>query len=263
VVDTLFLSPLAFPENPYHRLVKDYKLVRSAVSDPLADCHLAAQVLREQWEEFSRRVHADEAPLLAIYRFCFRGASGLESAATGGSGISLVFAALGVELPDVPRVLDLLDRYWEGRVCRATARSLALRHLTDPHLRPALAYATAWLQVAGARSVLPPWVRHRFPAVAALLHALRDLPCDAPDCVWCRIAHDPLGQLRRWFGLEQFRPEPREADGGSLQEAIVTHGMGEGSQLAIMPPASSASWRQARVSRCPRSPVSPPPPRPM
>ena len=25
VIDTLFLSPLAFPENPYHRLVKDYK----------------------------------------------------------------------------------------------------------------------------------------------------------------------------------------------------------------------------------------------
>jgi ATP-dependent DNA helicase RecQ len=28
VIDTLYLSPLAFPENPYHRLVKDYKLVR-------------------------------------------------------------------------------------------------------------------------------------------------------------------------------------------------------------------------------------------
>ena len=27
VIDTLELSPLAFPENPYHRLVKDYKLV--------------------------------------------------------------------------------------------------------------------------------------------------------------------------------------------------------------------------------------------
>ena len=27
-VDTLELSPLAFPENPYHSLVKDYKLVR-------------------------------------------------------------------------------------------------------------------------------------------------------------------------------------------------------------------------------------------
>jgi len=29
-VDTLVLSPLCFPENPYHRLVKDYKLVRES-----------------------------------------------------------------------------------------------------------------------------------------------------------------------------------------------------------------------------------------
>ncbi|MFQ5507584.1 MAG: hypothetical protein ACE5F1_22710, partial [Planctomycetota bacterium] len=34
VVDTLFLSPLAFPENPYHRLVKGYKLLKQARNDP-------------------------------------------------------------------------------------------------------------------------------------------------------------------------------------------------------------------------------------
>ena len=36
VVDTLYLSPLAFPENPYHRLVKDYKLVTESLNDPVA-----------------------------------------------------------------------------------------------------------------------------------------------------------------------------------------------------------------------------------
>jgi len=35
VIDTLYLSPLAFPKNPYHRLVKDYKLVRDTLNDPL------------------------------------------------------------------------------------------------------------------------------------------------------------------------------------------------------------------------------------
>ena len=38
IIDTLYLSPLAFPQNPYHRLVKDYKLVRDSVADPVADC---------------------------------------------------------------------------------------------------------------------------------------------------------------------------------------------------------------------------------
>ncbi|WP_295384581.1 RecQ family ATP-dependent DNA helicase [uncultured Thiodictyon sp.] len=241
VVDTLFLSPLAFPENPYHRLVKDYKLVRDGVADPLADCRLAEQVFREQWAEFARRALAGEAGWLAIYRFCFRGATGLESAATGGSGVALVFATLGIDLPDVPGVLDLLRRCWDGRVCHTAAQPQALRHLTDPRLRPALAYATAWLQVAGARSVLPPWVRHRFPETAVLLHALRDLPCAAPDCLWCRTTHDPQGQLKRWFGLTAFRPEPKDADGGSLQGAIVAHGMAQGSALAIMPTGGGKS----------------------
>ena len=54
VIDTLYLSPLAFPQNPYHRLVKDYKLVRSSVSNPVADARLAASVFRDQWESFHR-----------------------------------------------------------------------------------------------------------------------------------------------------------------------------------------------------------------
>jgi ATP-dependent DNA helicase RecQ len=45
VIDTLYLSVLAFPENPYHRLVKDYKLVRESLSDPVADARLAASVV--------------------------------------------------------------------------------------------------------------------------------------------------------------------------------------------------------------------------
>ncbi|WP_043756020.1 RecQ family ATP-dependent DNA helicase [Imhoffiella purpurea] len=241
VVDTLFLSPLVFPENPYHRLVKNYKLVRATVSDPLADCHLAAQVLTEQWEELERRSAAGDSDLLALYRFCFRGALDLESAPRGGSGISIVLGALGAELPDVPAALDLVRRRWSGRTCSSASRPLALRYFTDPRLRPVVAYATAWLQVAGARSVLPPWVRHRFPRTIELLHALRDVPCRSPDCAWCREIHDPGVQLQRFFGFEHFRETPATEAGDSLQEAIVAHGMGDGSQLAILPTGGGKS----------------------
>lgn len=33
VIDTLRLSPLAFPQNPYHRLIKNHKLIASALKD--------------------------------------------------------------------------------------------------------------------------------------------------------------------------------------------------------------------------------------
>ncbi len=71
VIDTLFLSPLAFPENPYHRLVKDYKLVKDSVSDPVADARLAASVFLDQWESFSKMVSDGHADILSFYRFCF------------------------------------------------------------------------------------------------------------------------------------------------------------------------------------------------
>lgn len=48
VIDTLALSPLAFPENPFHRLVKDYKLVRESVNDPVADARQAMVLFRDE-----------------------------------------------------------------------------------------------------------------------------------------------------------------------------------------------------------------------
>jgi len=63
VIDTLFLSPLAFPENPYHRLVKNYKLVRDSVNDPVADSRLAEQLFQEQLEAFRK----GDADLLSFY----------------------------------------------------------------------------------------------------------------------------------------------------------------------------------------------------
>ncbi len=241
VVDTLYLSPLAFPENPYHRLVKDYKLVRDTVSDPLADARLAAQVFREQWAEFTRRRQGGDADLLRLYRFCLRGATALAGSDRGGEGLASVFTALGVELPQPRVALDLALGIWHGQTCAQAAPSMALKHLADPRLRPPLAYATAWLQVAGARSVLPPWVRHRFPATADLLQALRDSPCQDPACAWCARTHNPQDQLRRWFGFDGFRPTPAMADGGSLQEAVIAHGMGGGSHLAILPTGGGKS----------------------
>ena len=37
LVDTLYLSPLLFPERPYHRLVKDEKLVCDELNNPVND----------------------------------------------------------------------------------------------------------------------------------------------------------------------------------------------------------------------------------
>ena len=45
LVDTLFISPLLFPERPYHRLLKDDKLVSEQMNNPVNDCDKARDLL--------------------------------------------------------------------------------------------------------------------------------------------------------------------------------------------------------------------------
>src|SRR5438874_6669138 len=54
-IDTLRLNPLAFPRNPYHRLVKHYQdgqLQRGQLNDPELDARLTLDVFRDQLQSF-------------------------------------------------------------------------------------------------------------------------------------------------------------------------------------------------------------------
>jgi len=66
VIDTLLLSPLAFPQNPYHRLIKDYKLVRDTLNSPLSDCRATRILFNDQIEAF-RALAAESPEELAVY----------------------------------------------------------------------------------------------------------------------------------------------------------------------------------------------------
>ena len=46
-IDTLFYSPLLFPNKPYHKLVKDYRLLSEYVNDPVADSKATETLLLE------------------------------------------------------------------------------------------------------------------------------------------------------------------------------------------------------------------------
>jgi len=62
LVDTLYLSPLLFPERPYHRLVKDDKLVSDQMNNPVNDCEKARDLLLDEmarwdaWPEQKQRL---------------------------------------------------------------------------------------------------------------------------------------------------------------------------------------------------------------
>ena len=227
VIDTLFLSPIAFPENPYHHLVKDYRLLSTALNDPVADARGAGQLFSDQFQAFKILQGADNG-LVRFYAWAF------------SKTMKPVFRALEAE-PFIEReAKGFLASTVAGFGCATAGQSLA-EHFLQIERRESVAYALAWLRVAGSNSILPPWVRHRFPEVVRIVRDLRDKGCSDPGCSYCQSNHNPKRQLKRFFGFDGFRAKPAWPEGGSLQEAIVRHGMNSEPLLAILPTGGGKS----------------------
>jgi ATP-dependent DNA helicase RecQ len=240
VIDTLFLSPLAFPEVPYHALVKDYRLVKDSVNDPVADARLSARVFCDQWQAFAEQAARGDTDLLSLLRFCWTGPVTTSGRLLRTEGLVLFFDHVGARPLDAEAAQVVFERLAAGRVCRSSTAGL-IRELAASQQLAALAYVAAWLGVSGGSSILPPWVRLSMPATVGLIHRLRSVPCKDPGCGYCSEVHDPPGQLRRYFGFDQFRAEPAAEDGGSLQESIVRCAMADQPLLAILPTGGGKS----------------------
>ncbi len=232
VVDTLLLSPLAFPENPYHRLVKNYRLVRDGKSDPLLDAKLAESLFQDQWLALQAQQQDDD--ILSFYHYAFSGD-------TQYAGLQQTLTELGAKPINASQAFDLFKQLSRNQVCETAFNKIILSYLPNPHKRPALAYCLAWLRVAGGNSILPPWVRQTFQDVAPALRQLRDIPCGKPSCGYCQQTHNPVTQLSRYFGFPAFRNDPPATDGSSLQQQIVQAAMCDSPLFAVLPTGGGKS----------------------
>ena len=236
VVDTLRLNPLAFPRNPYHHLVKHYQdgqLKRERVNDPELDARLSLQLLTDQ-----RKALRDAEPELLI---AWHWLTTVKSA--GSQPDEAGFNAFFATLRHAPRPsANEAQAAIRKRLLKTACRSESQRVLSQLEQQGwSLAYALAWLSVAGGNSVMPPWVRHQFPDACRLVRQLRDLACTDPGCDWCREHQDARKELKRWFGFDDFRPEPKESDGTPMQQAIVKAAMAGASALGILPTGTGKS----------------------
>ncbi|MBL8481828.1 MAG: RecQ family ATP-dependent DNA helicase [Rhodocyclaceae bacterium] len=252
LVDTLELSPVAFPQNPYHALVKDYKLVRSTRADPLADAKLALRLWGDEYDAMAE-LHAASPQEAACQHYFFRNWP-------GGRGLDALFMTIRhARAPDAAQTADLYHALARGKVCGNALQHLLAEAMADPAQYPPLAYLLAWLRVAGGNSVLPHWVGRQFPQTRAYIHRLRETPCLDAACAYCRERLDPRRELQRYFGYTDFRAQPAAPDGTSLQAAIVQAGYAGRSLLAILPtgggksicfqlPALSRHWRRGALT---------------
>ncbi|ADC64076.1 ATP-dependent DNA helicase, RecQ family (plasmid) [Allochromatium vinosum DSM 180] len=234
LIDTLELSPIAFPRNPYHKLVKDYRLCTTSRNDPVRDAELAYQLFRDEYAALKARAAESPDELLCLHALM----GGEENA-----GLARIFRAVRHSAPpSLEETVTAWTRATADQVCLTAHRRLITDWLPDPAWRKPLAYTLAWLGVAGGNSVLPSWVRHAFPKTGEAIAALRDRPCDDPACAWCREQHDLDRLLPLYFpGITRFRTKPATPDGRSLQRAIVENGFGGRPTLAILPTGGGKS----------------------
>ncbi len=231
VIDTLRLSPLAFPQNPYHRLIKDYKLIRESLNSPLGDCRSTLTLFRDQQAAF-----LDLKTMNALELSCYQGL-----VAPAGSDLDLIFSSIArspapsmSELRRaIPQLLVETDPTLRRpyKVCQTRLTSLLESDLGCDELHWPLAYALAWLRVSGGNSVIAPWVRYQFPEVSRLIAELRDVPCGVDSCGYCSTTHDPVHELKRYFGYDDFR---QDNDGLCRQHDVVLAGMRGENVLAVL-----------------------------
>ena len=232
-IDTLYLSPLAYPANPYHRLVKDYQIVRDSLNDPVLDAKLAGKIFAEQWEAFIAQLQGgSELPI--FYRSFLHKSEKLK-------GTADAMVAMGVPLLEGDDLYESFGWFAKKYACNSAVEQLTEQLYYANFEYPALAYVAAWLSVAGGNSVLPPWVRHHFPQISSLLHKLRENNCGQSTCRYCNTHHNPKHFLENYFGFEDFRPQPATKDGKSLQEEIVTAGAKNATLFATLPTGGGKS----------------------
>jgi ATP-dependent DNA helicase RecQ len=253
VLDTLELSALAFPNNPYHRLVKGYKLVSDSRNEPERDARIALELLVDELVALDEMRQSDPE-WLSLLHFLVRGDDPLDE----------LFKALRCDRsPTSPNaMLSALHTFKEK--CCLTALRRATETFSESSAEAqealkALAYALGWIRVSGGNSVLPLWVMEAMPAVRQHVTRLREEDCGNPACAYCAEQHNPESLLHSYFQKPSFRDKPAAPDGTSLQRAIVQAGLKRVSLLAVLPtgggksicyqlPALVHYWRSGKLT---------------
>lgn len=217
LVDTLYVSPLLFPERPYHRLLKDDKIDTDQLNNPVNDCKKAKTLLLDEiqsWLGLSQEMKL-------IY-------SSLLMDKSEFSGFFSLVNAVSVSKDVLPA---LIIHQFSGRVCaHADLQDLVESFPCE------LAYALALISTTDQRSVTPGWVLRNYPNVEYVVKKLRHSPC-SEGCDYCKRLLDVHYNLQLLFGYQHFRL----FEGENLQERAARAAVEGKSLLAIFPTGGGKS----------------------
>ena len=217
LVDTLYVSPLLFPERPYHHLLKDDKLMNEQMNNPVNDCEKACDLLMDEIAKWKALPDA--------HRFIY--ATLLRDVPEFAGFLAMVDA----ETCDETTLLEHIRTAYDGRICRHADLAAIIEQQPVE-----LSFALALISTTERNSITPPWVLHNYPNVENVVHRLRHTRC-AEGCDYCRTYLDAHYNLKYFFGYDQFRTY----EGEPLQENAVKAAVDSKSLLAIFPTGGGKS----------------------
>lgn len=217
LVDTLYISPLLFPERPYHRLLKDDKLVSEQINNPVNDCEKAQDLFMDEvarWNTLS-----DERKI--IFATLLQGKNEFDG----------FLRFVDAKIDDVDNIANLIRLSYHGLICEsANIENIISQYPCE------LAYALALIDTTDHRSITPPWVLCNYPNVEHIVRLLRHARC-LRECCYCNKNLDAHYNLKQYFGYNQFRTY----EGEPLQEQSVCAAIDGKSLLAIFPTGGGKS----------------------
>ncbi|MGB6037068.1 MAG: RecQ family ATP-dependent DNA helicase, partial [Cryomorphaceae bacterium] len=217
LIDTLYLSALLYPARPYHKLVKDDKLISDAASNPLNDANQAKDLFHDCLNQFGQ-LERDVQVLLGSLLDTTEAFSGF-------------FDYLDHPPESVANVESLVRETCGDLLC---ARAPLDKMIEKEPI--ALAYALVLIRLGDRYSLTPPWVLHSFPVTDRIMTLLRGRPCKE-GCTYCDQAFHPHEGLKYFFDFEGFRTYAGEP----LQEKAVRSALAGRSLLSIFPTGGGKS----------------------
>lgn len=216
IIDTLYLSPLLFPNKPYHALLKDDKLQTEESNNPLNDAKKAKDLFFDEVEAFKQLSPSlqkifysllhDQVEFYAFFRFIdFK-----------NSQSNLAYT---------------IKENFDNQICE----QIDLYKII-PNYPVELAYSLALIHANNRYSITPRWVTKNYPNVEKVISLLRNTPC-LTGCIYCNNSLDAHRGLKKYFGYNSYRTYGGEA----LQEKAVKAAIANQSILAVFPTGGGKS----------------------
>lgn len=204
-IDTLFFSALIFPEKPYHHLVKDYRLNKTELNNPLSDSKIARILFYDLFEKYSQL----KKKFKIIYFNLLKDIKGF-------SGFFEIFKE---EIISSTQLNKLINSAFKNKLCIDISKFYLIENNPIE-----LAYALATISTDDSESITPPWIMNNFPEVTKIINYLRFIKCSNDQCSYCINKLDIKRALYNYFGYKDFRRFDTD-DQIPLQEIVVNAGI--------------------------------------